>query len=507
MSIEPPSSTPIPNLEPADEVVDLPEPEAAPEVIDPADEGQRLALLNFFSPLFSGTGGIDSWLHDGVPQTVIDRLNSVDAVPLTREQLNQLLVLSHEAGLGAGFFSYYWLSAPAHTYDVCALADFDQSFLKRRSIESLEQLRWGLQRFYIDALLYFGNVRSAYRRLRGMSLVEIENLFGEFQSDAESLLERGAHLPLQPIPRDDRYLISEMACKSLGAETRNLEEVLRRAYKKRVTAGDTSSVSPRQLLEDDAPAGNLNQLKFAADELLDDELTSLQELESKVATLTDKFSRARSAALQNTKLYLSMVEDMDVYVATSMRSRNDFREMAKFCEEVFKHDRLEGLDIRYFDPTLSAAEGHEDKGLIECLMVKSAKALIYFAGTQESYGKDAEAAMALSQGKPVILYCPDEGKRQFYRDVHPLARLIDFRTGVANGWMVASTPAEVSELLARVLRNEMQYALEQAKPGYLRLKERLTGSVVRLQTSDRFLRETFWNYYQRPGKPPAGVGG
>lgn len=507
MSIEPISATSGPDQDRAAEPQTLPAPEAPPEVVDPADEDQRLALVAFFDPLFSGTGGIDSWLHDGVPQTVIDRLNSVDRFPLTREQLNQLLVLSHEAGLGAGFFHYYWLSAPAHTYDVRALSDFDQSFVETRSIESLKQLRWGLQRLYFDALLYFGNVRSAYRRLRGMPLADIEDLFGQFRTDAGRLSERGAHLPLQPIPRDDRYLISEMACKSLGAETTNLGEVLRGAYNKRVTAGDTSSVSPRQLLEDDAPAENLRQLKFAADELLDHELTSLQELESKVATLTDKFNRARSAALQNTKLYLSMVEDMDVYVATSMRSRSDFREMAKFCDEVFGHDRLDGLDIRYFDPTLSAAEGHEDKGLIECLMVKSAKALIYFAGTQESYGKDAEAAMALSQGKPVILYCPDQGKRQFYRDVHPLARLIDFRTGVANGWMVASTPAEVSELLARVLRNEMQYHLEQAKPGYLRLKEALTGSVVRLQTSDRFLRETFWNYYQRPEEPPAGVGG
>ncbi|HWI94503.1 MAG TPA: hypothetical protein VNS60_00365 [Solirubrobacterales bacterium] len=483
-----------------------PAPEAPPEVIDPANERQRLELLEFFHPLFSGTGGIDSWLHDGVPQTVIARLNSVNEEPLTREQLNQLLVLSHEAGLGTGFFKYYWLEAPAHTYEVRALADFDEMFLGRTAVESLQQLRWGLQRFFIDALLFFGNVRSAYRRLRDMDFDSIESLFNEYRFETSNLLTRGASLPLHAIPRDDRYLISEMACKSLGKEAANLGDVLRCAYEARVTAGNTSSVSPRQLLEE-APTENRKQLTFTADELLDDELTSIQELESKVAELTAKFDRARSAALQNTKLYLSMVEDLDVYVATSMRSRNDFREMAKFCDEVFEDDRLRPLDIRYFDPTLSAAEGHEDKGLIECLMVKSAKALIYFAGTQESYGKDAEAAMALSQGKPVILYCPDPDKRQFYRDVHPLARLIDFRNGVANGWMVASTPGQVSELLARVLGNEMEYKLEQTKPGHLRLKESLTGSVVRLQTSDKFLRETFWNYYQRPEETTAGVAG
>jgi hypothetical protein len=37
--------------------------------------------------------------------------------------------------------------------------------------------------------------------------------------------------------------------------------------------------------------------------------------------------------------------------------------------------------------------------------------------------------------------------------------------------------------------------LEHTKPGYLRLVERLTRSVVRLQSSDRMLTETFWNHY------------
>ena len=52
---------------------------------------------------------------------------------------------------------------------------------------------------------------------------------------------------------------------------------------------------------------------------------------------------------------------------------------------------MSDLNLRYFDPTLSAALGHEE-GLIECLMVKCAKILVYCAGKNESYGKDAEAA-------------------------------------------------------------------------------------------------------------------
>ncbi len=106
---------------------------------------------------------------------------------------------------------------------------------------------------------------------------------------------------------------------------------------------------------------------------------------------------------------------------------------AHFCGRQAERNEIS----RYFDPTLSAAGGHEDKGLIECLMVKCAKVLVYSAGEKESYGKDAEAAMALSLGKPVIFYCDQELRREVLsRDVHPLSRLIEFDTGIAVGAMV-----------------------------------------------------------------------
>lgn len=171
--------------------------------------------------------------------------------------------------------------------------------------------------------------------------------------------------------------------------------------------------------------------------------------------------------------------------------------MADTCERIFMDGRLKEMNLRYFDPTLSAAGGHEDKGLIECLMVKCAKLLVYCAGEKESYGKDAEAAMALSLGKPVIFYCDQEQRRRFYRDVHPLSRLIEFETGVAVGAMVTDKLEDVSELIYRIFENRMVYYLEQSKPGFLRLKERLTDSVVRLQTNDQLLTETFWNHYHK----------
>jgi hypothetical protein len=193
-----------------------------------------------------------------------------------------------------------------------------------------------------------------------------------------------------------------------------------------------------------------------------------------------------------------MANDLDVYVATSMRTRQQFRTMAQTCEAVFSHIAVRHLHLRYFDPTMSAAQGHEDKGIIECLMVKCAKALIYTAGDKDSYGKDAEAAMALSLGKPVIFLCDEEDRKRFFSEVHPLSRLIDFKSGVAVGAMATSSIDEVAILLSRIFENDMEYELEQTKRGHFRLKERLTGSTVRLQTNDTLLRETFSNCYNRP---------
>jgi site-specific DNA-adenine methylase len=132
----------------------------------------------------------------------------------------------------------------------------------------------------------------------------------------------------------------------------------------------------------------------------------------------------------------------------------------------------------------------------------------YFTKRLHGYGKDAEAAMALSLGKPVIFYCDQEQRGRFYRDVHPLSRLIEFETGIAVGAMVTDMIPDVVELIFRILENRMQYELEQSKPGFLRLKERLTGSVLRLQTNDPLLTETFWNHYHKDrDRRRAGVGG
>ncbi len=434
---------------------------------------------------------------------VFDTLASLDVNPLSLARFNQLLTLSHEAPMFDAFFQYYWLTEPnEHPYSVRDIPYFSEDWVTLDHIISLDQLYWGLYRFYVDALLYFGNIRTAFQHLRSLSVDDISEFFRKRCFDTQGILHRGDAIGLQDIAKDNRYLISEMACKSFDAASipeGELATVLIGLYREHVSQGG-GPVTAKDLLSGAYNKGQFNdrQLQFdlSADEFLTDLVHTESDLLGKIGQVARTFEAARASALQNTRTYLSMVADLDVYVATSMRTRQDFRNMGNFCEEVFSNERLAGFKLRYFDPTLSAASHHEDKGLIECLMVKCAKVLILYAGAGDSYGKDSEAAMALSLGKPVIIYADQEFRQRFFRDIHPLSRLIRFDSGVAIGAMVATSHEEVVELLRGILSNELKYKLVQPRKSYLVLEELVTSSVVRLQTSDPLLRETFWNHYQ-----------
>ena len=455
-------------------------------------------------------GGIGDWLTECTHPDVFDRLGTIDEDPLPLVQLNQLLVFASEAPVDEGFFQYYWLQVPAlHPYDARSLPGFDEQFIAANSIISLQHLKWGLYRLYMDALLYFGNVRSAFRSLRDLGVADIQEFFCARRFDTDGIKNRGKPLLPKPIAKDNRYLISEMACKSYGDgpdSESDLRSFLFGAYKGYVGAG-FSNPTIKLLLERPIPPqfeGRQVEFAFSADEVINETVASESDLEEKFNRIAGKFFDARQMALANTRHYLSVLSELDVYVATSMRTRDNFRAMADTCESIFDHEVLKDLQLRYFDPTLSAAAGHEDKGLIECLMVKCAKMLLYCAGDRESYGKDAEAAMALSLGKPVIFYCDQERTLRLYRDVHPLTRLIQFETGIAVGAMVTDNLDHVRDLIVRTLENRMEYYLHQPRPGFLELKEKLTNCVVRLQTNDQMLTEAFWNHYHRDQRARRG---
>ena len=224
--------------------------------------------------------------------------------PLGRAQLSQLLILSHEAGPGPAFFAYYWLRAPGdHPYDVTDIGigqdtPFSEAWLTGTQIVSLAHLKWGLYRFYVDALLFFGNVRSAYRSLRDMDMAELDAYFAQSRFNTQGLRERGPALPLHPIAKDDRFLVAEMACKSLQAgQATDVEAVMLEAYRNHVNVGGPPLVAVEDLLNGQFIAqhhrGRQAEFIFSTDDILRDTVGTEDELIDRLAVVRRKFDHAR----------------------------------------------------------------------------------------------------------------------------------------------------------------------------------------------------------------------
>jgi len=109
--------------------------------------------------------------------------------------------------------------------------------------------------------------------------------------------------------------------------------------------------------------------------------------------------------VQNHEAYLAS-DHLDVYIATSMRERHEYLFVHEATQQIFSHERLKKLKLRWFNPTQAYCHDRIDKGLSEALMLKRAKCTVYFVQETDTLGKDSELASTLAQGKPVIAFVP-----------------------------------------------------------------------------------------------------
>src|SRR5690242_10384228 len=110
---------------------------------------KRADLIAQFNGLSFGTQlGLGTWLSSKPHKFVLERLERIETEPITKVQLNQLLVISKIASISDGFFQYYWRQVPEHPYDVTAVGNFTPEWLKvdDQVIVSADHLYWGLYR-------------------------------------------------------------------------------------------------------------------------------------------------------------------------------------------------------------------------------------------------------------------------------------------------------------------------------------------------------------------------
>lgn len=463
----------------------------------------RDRLLNAVSELFG-----EPWLTPICDdESLIDEVvQEIEKDGVSRHRLNTLLVLHGEATVGRKFFEHFFEEREPN------IAGFEA----------------GVQKFQKVAMMHFGNFRRALRELGGtpddgdvnLTLTRLRKTPGLHGEDREEFVEqhRDRFTGVEKIDKDYLYLLGYATEQRLRRELDALE------FAKELIAQESSLSSAEE-----APIlANFLDLERLGDEGYRAELAEkLGVLIDRKRGHIDAMPEARERGVRNTQRYLSLAQ-IDVYVAASMRDERDFHEAHEAIEAIFAHPEVEALKIRHFNPLLSYVDDDRlGKGLIESLMLKRCHAIVYLAQESDSFGKDSELASMLCQGKPAIVYVHklDEEQAQrrdrdlfrrfdaaaardritaldqrheVFRQVHPLSLQVELHTGLAHGVIVCRDTAQCGQLLAQLFSSGIETELdrESDSKNYL-LKERLTGSVVRVITRNRLLTHGFWTYYFR----------
>jgi hypothetical protein len=398
---------------------------------------------------------------------------------LDREKLNRLLLNCERQMVTQHFYDYFF-----------------------GSINTLDDFEASVEKFRVKAMWLYGNFHFALKKLGTSDKHEFEREIKRTEPRSAAVFEsREPFTDIEEIAKDDLGLLGYISGKQKVAGVEISLETLSLLHSDPKKIGETlASIGGEKqekiskiLTEYDfafprAGVGDLTPEKIAS-------MTS--KLDELASSLRSRRKTAVDIGLRNTHRYLTLPY-LDVYVATSMRTEEDFKNQHDFIQKVFTNPAVKDLRLRYFDPTLSYADDRLTKGLIEMLMLRRSRVTIYTASKDDTLGKDSELAATLAQGKAVIAYVPPglDQKAETLRVDHPLGLQIDINTGVAHGIIVVRSPEHCAKMLRKVLLRERTFTIRHENGNFL-LEETETHSVLRVVSDDPYLTHAFWTFFHQ----------
>lgn len=295
--------------------------------------------------------------------------------PLESDAPERAQKLLPDPGIGYSQFNevllllgYDRVSAPFFQF----LVDDSSCYQPGAVFTEVAQINGGVDRFRFLAMWFYGNIRYALQRMSDEDSSELVELLRRIRPLDEHHFE-SRHAPLREIetiePKDTYYLGYVVG-----------DEINKRLQN---SPGDPDAIK----------AG-------------------------------ERMAQIRSIGQRNHEAYLTW-DHMDVYVATSMREDHQYYAVSKATEEIFRHEKLRALKLRWFDPTQAYCPNRLDKGLAEALMLKRAACTVYLVQEADSFGKDSELACTLAQGKVVIAYIPRiDSRQEFVNELRAMRRAL-----------------------------------------------------------------------------------
>lgn len=418
------------------------------------------------------------------PWLLHEILNSIfppspESFALDREKLNRLLLNCERQIVTAHFYDYFFGSA-----------------------DTLERFEEAAERFRIKAMWLYGNFRFAFKRLATSDREDFDEEIKKTEPRSpEEYRTRQPFNDIEEIPTEDLGLLGYVSGKQRLTDLEMCLETLELLHENALRTAEIlatiGSEKQKKIAATLGQYGSFFPTSGTCDFTSEKIDLMLGVTRETVVSLRSRQSRAVEIGLRNTHRYLTLPH-LDVYVATSMRTQEDYANQHCFIQEVFTSPLIKDLNLRYFDPTLSYANDRITKGLIEMLMLRRAEVTIYTASREDTLGKDSELAATLAQGKAVIAYVPEglDSKADLLRVDHPLGLQIDVKTGVAHGIIVVRSPADCAKMLRNVLLRQRTFSIRHEKGNFL-LVETETKSVLRVVSDDPYLTHAFWTFFHQ----------
>ncbi|NQS90707.1 hypothetical protein HQ584_13065, partial [Patescibacteria group bacterium] len=319
-------------------------------------------------------------------------------------QFNELLLLCNKDRIKEGFFDF---------------------FIRQRKSQgqqlSLSGVCDGIEYFRKYATLLCGNFKFAYRVLSKMEYPEIEDDLKVYLKNPENVKDQLAKRPptiqnIDEVQPKDTYLLGYLSGAEVTIDIKASDILVELTNEFKKSWEDLKSEIDNHLRKnaskiDEGTSKRVKKVVTVFEKFCSEDIQEFQAFINLSADEIGKFLKRRQQILKkgvkNTQIYLAW-DHMDVYLATSMRTKWEYEELCVMVEHVLKKNTdINKLKLRYFNPIQSYEDSNIDKGLIEGVMLKRAKCTIYSVQEIDTLGKDSELASTLAQGKPVIAYIRD----------------------------------------------------------------------------------------------------
>lgn len=420
-----------------------------------------------------------------------------------RSQFNELLLLLGYDRVTESFFQF--------------LVDGTARYIPGSAFRSEAELQEGVDRFRKLAMLRFGNIKFAFKVYSELGESELNEQLTLVERIPDELYT-ARHDPVLPIERidgDDTYYLGYIVqneieqrlkadpnSKAAIAEKEKLNRVLAKGKRNHEAylASDHMDVYVATSMRDKHEYFIVNRISdkvFADKRLVDLRLRYFDPTQAYCSDRIDK-GLAEALMLKRAKCTLYLAQESDtlgkdselastlaqgkpvVAFVPRIESKNDIQWLIGAARKMYPGRQLEALmrqQFRLFAPDLAWS----DDWVKEWIREPKSKSV-------------AEVEDRLFD----IVRSHYDKRANLFKEIHPLGIQVNLDTGVANGVLVARTTAECSELIYRIVTNQLEFEI---KPKivdgqrYLLLCESTSGSVFRVVSGDRLLTNAFWNFY------------